>query len=144
MPCGLSHVRGRLLRSNKETLPERLKASDIRYKHLPRLGGLRHPQSGSPNTGWRISSFRGFADYMQTRVFDTSIGSLINLARKNRTMIICAEALPRRCHRSLIGDALLLREVEVYRIMSPTTLRAHTITDFAKVRGSRITYPGSD
>jgi uncharacterized protein (DUF488 family) len=128
---------------NKETLPKRLEKSHIRYKHLKGLGGLRHPMPDSPNMGWRNSSFRGFADYMQTLDFRANIKSLIALAQKKRTAIMCAEAVPWRCHRSLIADALVIRKVDVYHVMSPTILRPHTITRFAKVKGTQITYPKS-
>jgi uncharacterized protein (DUF488 family) len=91
---------------NKDTLPGEFKASRIRYKHLPGLGGFHHPQADSPNMAWRNSSFRGFADHMQTFEFRKSIRSLIDLAKKDATVIMCAEAVPWRCHRSLIADAL--------------------------------------
>lgn len=126
---------------NKDTLPSRLRRSHITYKHLKELGGLRHSQTDSPNRGWRNSSFRGFADYMQTPEFRSNLKYLIDTAKTSRTAIMCAEALPWRCHRSLIADALTVRKIHVYHIMSPTNLRPHTITNFARVRGTRITYP---
>jgi uncharacterized protein (DUF488 family) len=126
---------------NKETLPERLKASHRRYKHLPQLGGLRHPQSGSLNAGLRNSSFRGFTDYLQTAGFKTAIESLFVIAQKKRATIMCAEALSWRCHGSLIGDALTHRNVKVHHVMSRTALRLHVITSLASFRGTQITYP---
>ena len=127
---------------NKDTLPERLRTSHIKYKHLPGLGGLRHPRADSPNMAWRNNSFRGFADQMQTLEFRKSIRSLIDLAKKNATVIMCAEAVPWRCHRSLIADALTVRRIAVYHIISASSLRPHTITSFAKANGTHITYPG--
>ena len=126
---------------NKDSLAGSLGKAGLRYVHLPGLGGLRHAQRDSINTGWRNTSFRGFADYMQTPEFKESLGELIQVARQERTAIMCAEAVPWRCHRSLIGDALTIRGIRTEDIMSPTQRRVHTLTPFAKVRGTTVTYP---
>lgn len=128
---------------DRESLPQALSAAGIDYLHLPALGGLRHPRRDSQNTGWRNASFRGFADYMQTPEFELGLKKLIELARQARSTIMCAEAVPWRCHRSLIADALLARGVKVEHIMSIKTRREHTLTPWAKVGGTRVTYPPS-
>jgi uncharacterized protein (DUF488 family) len=129
---------------NRETLPEALKSAGISYLHLPGLGGLRHAKKDSPNTGWRNASFRGFADYMGTEEFGASLDRLVAQARKERIAIMCAEALPWRCHRSLIADALLVRAVRVEHIMSETVTHPHEMTSFAVVSGLSITYPAAE
>jgi uncharacterized protein (DUF488 family) len=107
------------------------------------LGGRRHARADSCNTGWRNSSFRGFADYMQTKEFHRAVDALVGLARRKVTAIMCAEAVPWRCHRSLIADALLIRGVAVKDIMGPHKTSGHTLTPWARVRGCVITYlPG--
>lgn len=126
---------------NSESLPKSLKKANIGYVHLPGLGGLRRTSKTSPNTGWRNASFRGFADYMQTPEFESALGQLLDLARDVRPALMCAEAVPWRCHRSLIADALLARGIQAHHIMSPTSARPHSLTPFAKVRATRITYP---
>src|ERR1700722_13107469 len=103
---------------SQETLRKKLRAAGISYVHLRKLGGLRHARRDSPNMGWRNASFRGFADYMQTSVFDAGLERLIGLARKKRSALMCAEAVPWRCHRSLIGDALAVRRFRVEDIVS--------------------------
>lgn len=122
------------------SLPER----GVAYVHLPELGGLRKPRADSPNTAWRNNSFRGYADYMTTPEFDAGIEHLVELARASRTAVMCAEAVPWRCHRSLIADALLVRGIRTEDIMSPARRQIHTLTPFAKVRGSTITYPAEN
>jgi uncharacterized protein (DUF488 family) len=126
---------------NRETLSAALRAADIGYAHLKKLGGLRHPRPDSANLGWRNASFRGFADYMQTPEFEVGLGRLIKLAKLKTTAIMCAEAVPWRCHRSLIADALLARRVPVEHVLSGARRTPHSITTFARVRGKRITYP---
>jgi uncharacterized protein (DUF488 family) len=126
---------------NKASLPRELKKAGIAYSHLPGLGGLRHAKRDSLNTGWRNASFRGFADYMQTPEFEQNLDELIRLAKKQRIALMCAEAVPWRCHRSLIADALLARGIRTEDIMSPTRRQIHTLTPFAKVRGTTVTYP---
>ena len=105
------------------------------------LGGLRHASKDSPNTGWRNASFRGFADYMQTGEFEESLRKLLEVSEKQATAIMCAEAVPWRCHRSLVGDALLVRGARVKHIISARSFRDHALTPWAKVKGARITYP---
>jgi uncharacterized protein (DUF488 family) len=126
---------------NKETLPKTLRTRRIRYIHMPGLGGLRKPKRDSINTAWENASFRGFADYMQTRDFASALMQLTDRAREKATAIMCAEAVPWRCHRSLIAYALTLRKFKVVHIMSATNSREHTITPFAHVEGRKITYP---
>ena len=126
---------------NGDMLRESLKAAKIRYLHMKGLGGLRHALKDSPNTAWRNASFRGFADYMQTAEFEEGLEKLIEKAEKQATAIMCAEAVPWRCHRSLIGDALLIRGIRVVHIMGANSSREHSLTPWAKVRGRKITYP---
>jgi uncharacterized protein (DUF488 family) len=126
---------------NRETLPASLAEAGIAYVYLPGLGGLRHARKDSPNPGWRNPSFRGYADYMQTPEFAAALDDLITLAREEPTAIMCAEAVPWRCHRSLVGDALLARGIPVEDIISPTSVHPHKLTPFAKVDSTQITYP---
>jgi uncharacterized protein (DUF488 family) len=129
---------------NREELPSSLKAVGIGYVHMSGLGGLRRSVRDSPNTGWRNLSFRGFADYMQKKEFEKSLLALIELAKTERLALMCAEAVPWRCHRSLIADALSVRGVQVQHILSPTNLRSHKVTPWAKVDGTCITYPSEE
>ena len=129
---------------NKTSLPNSLRKAGLGYVHLLGLGGLRHARRDSVNVGWRNASFRGYADYMQTPEFEQSLDELIQLATQERIVLMCAEAVPWRCHRSLIGDALLVRGIRTEDIMSATHRQVHTLTPFAKVRGSTITYPAED
>jgi uncharacterized protein (DUF488 family) len=126
---------------NRASLPGALKKAGLGYVHLPGLGGLRHALRDSVNFGWRNASFRGYADYMQTPAFEQSLHELMRLANQERLVLMCAEAVPWRCHRSLIADALLVRGICTEDIMSPTRRQVHTLTAFAKVRGTTITYP---
>ena len=126
---------------NKASLPGSLKKAGLGYVHLPGLGGLRPAKRDSPNVGWRNASFRGYADYMQTPEFAQSLEELIRLANQDRIVLMCAEAVPWRCHRSLIADALLVRGIRTEDIMSATRRTVHTLTPFAKVCGTTITYP---
>jgi len=125
---------------NRETLPESLRAAGIEYVHMEGLGGLRHARRDSVNTGWRNLSFRGFADYMQTPEFVAALQQLIELARVRPTAIMCSEAVPWRCHRSLIADALTVRGIPVKHIMTAANREPHTLTPFAHVDGDKITY----
>ncbi|SPE29100.1 conserved hypothetical protein [Candidatus Sulfotelmatomonas gaucii] len=127
---------------NGDLLRHSLETVGIHYRHMPALGGLRHARRDSTNTAWRNASFRGFADYMQTPQFDEGLNELIRLARGSRTAIMCAEAVPWRCHRSLIADALLVHGVNVDEIASATSVRSHTLTPWSRVDGQSITYPG--
>jgi len=126
---------------NAEDLARSLAASDIEYIPMPALGGLRHARKDSPNSGWRNVSFRGYADYMQTPAFDEGLQTLMRLAGEKRVAIMCAEAVPWRCHRSLVADALNVHGVPVVEIMSATSHRMHKLTPFAHVEGMSITYP---
>ena len=105
---------------NRDSLPDSLKLAGLGYVHMPGLGGLRHAKPDSINVGWRNASFRGYADYMQTPEFEQSLEELIQLAKQEQIAIMCAEAVPWRCHRSLIADALLVRGIRTEDIMSPT------------------------
>jgi uncharacterized protein (DUF488 family) len=127
---------------NKESLPLSLKQAGLGYVHAPGLGGLRHAKLDSPNMGWQNASFRGYADYMQTPEFAQSLEELVCLANQGRVVLMCAEAVPWRCHRSLIADALLVRGVRTEDILSVARRQVHTLTPFAKVRGTVITYSG--
>jgi uncharacterized protein (DUF488 family) len=126
---------------NRETLPVSLQPAGIGYVHVAELGGLRHTTRDSINIGWRNASFRGYADYMQTPEFQQAIDQLIQLANQDRIAVMCAEAVPWRCHRSLIADALLVRGIRSEDIMSATRRQVHVLTSFAKVEGTQITYP---
>lgn len=129
---------------NKDSLPGSLEKAGLGYVHMPGLGGLRHAKSDSPNMGWRNASFRGYADYMQTPEFEACLGELIELAKQESVALMCAEAVPWRCHRSLIADALLVRGIRSEDIMSPTRRQTHSLTSFAKVRGFTVTYPAEN
>ena len=126
---------------DQEALRAVLAENGIAYGHLKNLGGLRHPQADSPNRGWRNASFRGFADYMQTRDFQEGLAELIELGARQQTVLMCAEAVPWRCHRSLVSDALLVRGIPVEHITGKSRSQAHRLTPFAKVEGLKITYP---
>lgn len=129
---------------NKETLAASLKAAGIAYAHVPGLGGLRKPSPDSINVGWRNAGFRGYADYMQTSAFAASLETLIEVARREQSAVMCAEAVPWRCHRSLIADALLAHGVAAAEIASPTKLVPHVLTRFARLHGNVVTYPAED
>jgi uncharacterized protein (DUF488 family) len=127
---------------NRETLPETLAQAGIDYVHLPALGGMRRPRPDSTNTGWQNASFRGYADYMQTAQFEAALANLVRLDGERRVAVMCAEAVPWRCHRSLISDALTARGVGVTHILSMGSNRDHELTSFARVTGGRVDYPG--
>jgi uncharacterized protein (DUF488 family) len=126
---------------NKETLPDALRAAGIAYEHTAGLGGLRHTRADSPNTGWRNASFRGYADYMQTDEFESNLRALVDRAQKDHLALMCAEAVPWRCHRSLIADTLAVRGIPVEHIVSGSRTQPHRLTPWAYVEGTRITYP---
>jgi uncharacterized protein (DUF488 family) len=125
----------------EDEMAKSLPGFGIGYQRLPALGGLRHTTADSVNTGWRNTSFRGYADYMQTDAFVHGIDDLLVLAGEGTVAIMCAEAVPWRCHRSLVGDALLVRGIDVSDIFSTTSAKPHTLTRFASVDGLSITYP---
>jgi uncharacterized protein (DUF488 family) len=114
----------------------------MHYRHLPGLGGLRRPRRDSINTAWRNLSFRGYADYMQTAEFTAALERALALAAAEPSALMCAEAVPWRCHRSLIADALVARGIEAREIASATRATVHTLTPWARVEGHRVTYPG--
>jgi len=126
---------------NADALASALRAQSVEYVPLPALGGLRHARKDSANTGWRNESFRGYADYMQTQAFADGLDALIRMSRELRTAIMCAEAVPWRCHRSLVADALEVRGIPVVEILSDRSARMHKLTPFARVDGTTITYP---
>ena len=126
---------------NDTALASSLTAANLDYVHMQALGGLRRACKDSLNMGWRNESFRGYADYMQTERFQDALEMLIDMRREKRVAIMCAEAVPWRCHRSLIADALSVRGVSVIEVLSERTYRMHKLTPFAKVEGVRITYP---
>lgn len=126
----------------KAALERALRERGIDYLHMPELGGLRKSDRDSINLGWRNASFRGYADYMQTAEFWSALGELERLAASRRVAIMCAEAVPWRCHRSLVADALIARGDDVLDIMGPGKGTAHKPTPWARVQGGRVTYPG--
>jgi uncharacterized protein (DUF488 family) len=128
---------------NADALRASLHAARIDYVPFGELGGLRKPRPDSQNDGWRNESFRGYADYMQTDEFAAGVERLVGLAREQRTAIMCAEAVPWQCHRSLVADALLVRGVPVVEILSETSWREHALTEFAHVAGTTVTYPSA-
>jgi uncharacterized protein (DUF488 family) len=129
---------------NSDHLAIALPKAKIKYQPFKSLGGWKHAKKDSINLGWRNSSFRGYADYMQTPPFIEALDQLIEFAKKQPTATMCAEALPWRCHRSLISDALLIRGWKVLDIMSAAQTKPHELTKFAQVKGKQITYPADD
>lgn len=126
---------------NRETLSKALHNRRISYRSMKSLGGLRHAHRDSANTGWHNASFRGYADYMQTADFAAALEKLIEFANDKPTAILCAEAVPWRCHRSMIADALVVRGIPVEHILTTGPTKPHTLTKFAKVDRTQITYP---
>jgi uncharacterized protein (DUF488 family) len=126
---------------NADTLADALRAENIEYVPLASLGGLRKPRKDSPNMGWRNESFRGYADYIQTKAFRDGLEALIHMSRQKSVAIMCAEAVPWRCHRSLVADAVSVRGIAVIEILSETTHQMHNLTPLARVEGTTITYP---
>jgi len=126
---------------NGQELAHVLRNHHIGYRHQKNLGGLRHTHVGSINMAWRNASFRGYADYMQTKEFEDGIKELIKIAHEKTVIIMCSEAVPWRCHRSLVGDALLVRGIDVEDIYSITSIKPHKLTPWAVVQGTTITYP---
>lgn len=128
---------------NRDLLSRALRRVGMRYTHMPGLGGLRHPRPDSANSGWRNAGFRGYADYMQTATFRRSLERCIDLANDSHVVLMCAEAVPWRCHRSLVADALIVRGIAVNEIISGVRARPHSLTPWAEVNGIQITYPDS-
>jgi uncharacterized protein (DUF488 family) len=127
----------------RDKLCSALQRFRIHYSHLPGLGGLRRPRKDSRNTGWQNASFRGYADYMETAVFKTTLTQCLALAKKERVALMCAEAVPWRCHRSLIADALLARGVDVREITSAAATRPYVLRPWARINGTDVTYPAA-
>jgi len=125
----------------QDQLTASLKDAGIEYRYMRGLGGLRHPRKDSENAGWRNLSFRGYADYMQTEEFAENVDAVVELGRSKCCVLMCAEAVPWRCHRLLVADALLVRDVRVDDIIDARQRRPHKLTPFAHVEGLRITYP---
>ncbi len=126
---------------NQEELKQSLKEAKIAYRHIKKLGGLRHARKDSVNLGWKNTSFRGYADYMNTDDFASGLEQLKTMANKKVTAIMCAEAVPWRCHRSLIADALTKQKWAVFHIQSRKTANRHKLTPFLKIRSGKIVYP---
>lgn len=126
----------------KARLADLLASRGILYRHFPELGGLRRARRDSVNTAWQTPGFRGYADHMQTPAFEVGLAALLDYAAPEPTAIMCAEAVWWRCHRALLADALVARGVEVRHILSERDVRAHRLSDFARVESGRVTYPG--
>jgi uncharacterized protein (DUF488 family) len=126
---------------NAEQLSRSLPEVGIQYHPLKLLGGRRKPRPDSPNTGWRNAAFRGFADYMLTTDFEKGLQELITRANAQQVSIMCAEAVPWRCHRSLVADALLIRGIQVLHIMPDGSVHPHQLTPFARVQNGILVYP---
>lgn len=125
---------------NQESLKLALKKSGIGYRHRKDLGGFRHPSKNSINTGWINASFRGYADYMQTPDFEKALEKLEKIASKRRVALMCAEAVPWRCHRSLVADLLTVRKWKVFHIQSKKTAKRHRRTPFLKMKKGKPVY----
>ena len=128
---------------DREQLEASLPRSGIAYRHLPLLGGRRRARKDSPNRAWRNAGFRGYADYMDTANFRRGLEELRRISRAGPACVMCAEGAPFRCHRSLIGDALFARGVILRHISSRVSVRPHRPTPFARIDGTRITYPAT-
>lgn len=126
---------------NSDSLPQALERVGVEYRHLKGLGGLRKPIRDSVNLAWRNLSFRGFADYMQTEQFQAAVAELMNIAAQKRAALMCAEAVPWRCHRSLIADMLIVRGWDVRHILSLTSSKPHQLNPIALAKGTWLTYP---
>ena len=124
----------------REPLAERCAARGIAYEWLPALGGRRMPRPDSPHMAWRVEGFRGYADHMETEEFARGVASLLELASRRTTAVLCAEALPWRCHRQLLADALVVRGVTVRHVTSASAAEPHRLTPFARVENGRLVY----
>jgi uncharacterized protein (DUF488 family) len=127
---------------NAAALAQSLPARGIAYAGVPELGGRRKARPDSLHTAWRVEAFRGYADFTDTPEFQEGLEKLMTLARERRAAVMCAEALPWRCHRSLIADALIARSWEVFDVLSEREARPHKLPDFARVEGERVVYDG--
>lgn len=129
---------------NQESLAASLAAAGIEYRHFVDLGGRRTARlQGSPNTAWRVESFNAYADYMQSPQFLAALDELMTAAREKPTAIMCSEALPHKCHRRLIADALVARGWHVRHLLTPKRIDDHQLTPFAHVEGTQIAYPAN-
>ncbi len=126
---------------HRETLARSLREAGLQYQHMSELGGRRKTRPDSVNVGWRNAGFRGYADYMQTQEFWNGLEELVNIGQQSPSAVMCAEAVPWRCHRTLIADALVIRGWTVHHIISASSLKTHTLTSFAKPDAGRLTYP---
>jgi uncharacterized protein (DUF488 family) len=127
---------------NLETLPDGLAQYGITYEQMPGLGGLRHAKADSRNAGWENAAFRGYADYMASPEFAAALQSLIEGSQAEIVAIMCAEAVPWRCHRRMIADALLARGLQVFHIYGGKRVEAHVLTRWAKLEGTVVDYTG--
>lgn len=126
---------------NKHSLEVSLRKNDIEYVHMDVLGGFRNPTANSINSAWKNKRFRGYADHMQTKEFKSGIKKVIKLAKNNNIVLMCSEAMPWRCHRSLISDALIMYGVDSYDIYNLTTIKKHKMTEFATIQDGDVIYP---
>ncbi len=126
----------------RQALADALAGAGIEYRHAPELGGHRKPRPDSPNDGWRNDSFRGYADHMATREFGDGLGTLMREAGEKRTAVLCAEAVPWRCHRNLLSDALVARGWEVVHILAPGSATPHRLNPMAERTPGGLVYPG--
>ncbi len=130
---------------NEEALARALPSAGIEYVALKELGGRRRPAENSPNMYWRNESFRGYADYMATPEFQTALNDLVRIAAAGPAAVMCSEAVPWRCHRNLISDALvLLRDIPVKHILSASPAQLHEPSPFAVRQGAALIYPSRD
>jgi uncharacterized protein (DUF488 family) len=127
----------------KEAVARALEGRGIAYEHFDALGGYRRPRPNDGNQGWRSNTFRGYADHMASPEFIGALKHLVLRAADVRTAIMCAEALPWKCHRTLLSDSLLARGIRVVHVLGPGKTQEHSLTSFARVRGDQVTYPGS-
>jgi uncharacterized protein (DUF488 family) len=126
---------------DRTTLQKSVTHAGIEYLHMPELGGLRKPSHESINQAWKNPGFRGYADHMQTPAFEEALVKIIDFGWKNRIALMCAEAFYAKCHRMLLSDALMARGVEVLHIVNTNQVKSHTLTSFARVEGTKVTYP---
>lgn len=125
---------------NAEPLAERLRSEGIEYEHHPELGGRRRPSRDAPPSAWRNEGFRGYAEYMRTPQFRVGLDRLIETSKHKTTAIMCSEAVPWRCHRTMVSDALVARGVHVEHILDAKT-SPHTLTSFAVINEGEVSYP---
>lgn len=129
--------------ANQGPLETNLRTAGLAYEHMVDLGGYRKALPDSKNLGWRNTGFRGYADYMQTKEFEAALDRLLERGKSKRTASMCAEAVPWKCHRTLLSDALVARGARVVHILAPSKVQDHALTAFAKVHGARVTYPAA-